>query len=111
MPTVLLARIAFLVVFTAAAAAWLCWVQRRVRPGATRCLAAAPVISAFLLAPLLFDPATETSALIASINLPWLSNTVVRRLGWVHGASRHVVCGLEHASIDLSMLCPPSIRR
>ncbi len=77
MPVALLARQGFLVAFTAASASWLRWVQQRVLPGPARFLAAAPVVAACLCAPLLFDPVTETPALIASINLPWLSNTVV----------------------------------
>lgn len=79
-------RACLLVSLTAASAAWLRWVQRRVPPGPARFIAAAPVMATYLLAPLLFDTATEVAAVVGSINLPWLSNTVVS-----FGAS-HAAC-------------------
>ena len=79
-------RACFLVALTAASTAWLRWVQRRVPPGPARFIAAAPVMATYLLAPLLFDTATEVAAVVGSINLPWLSNTVVS-----FGAS-HAAC-------------------
>lgn len=64
-------------------AAYLRWLQRRLPPGVRRLAAALPVVAAFLLAPLLFDPWSEPAHVILAINLPWLSNSAV--LGWAAG--------------------------
>lgn len=52
--------------------------QRSLRPGSwQRVAAAAPVLLAFLLPPLLFSPATEMLAVLAALNFQWPGNGMV----------------------------------
>lgn len=69
-------REAFVVLVTLVSAAWL----RRhelVPPGRRRFGPAAPVLAAFLAAPLLFDP-FEPAQIVMSINYPWIGTCAVR---------------------------------
>lgn len=65
----------------AAAAAHL-WAHRHMPAGWGRLAVALPVLAVLQLPPFLFNPLTETWAVVLSLNFPWLSVCAVRVEQW-----------------------------